>query len=59
MKELSRHYTKTGTQWQETIVSRVISENDVPENIRKRAEMQEEADITDDLNEQLNELELA
>lgn len=59
MKEISRHYTKTGTQWQETIVSRTISENDVPEEIRRKAEREEEADITNDLSEQLHELELA
>ena len=43
-KEISRHYSKTGTQWQETTVTRTVSESEVPEEIRRKAEMMEEAD---------------
>lgn len=52
-KEISRHYSKTGTQWQETVATRTVSESDVPEEIRRKAEMMEEADITKELEQQL------
>lgn len=43
----------TGTQWQETTVTRTVSESEVPEEIRRKAEMMEEADITKELEQQL------
>ena len=52
-KEISRHYSKTGTQWNETVVSRPVSESEVPEEIRRRVAMDSETDITKDLEQQL------
>ena len=53
IKEISKHYSKQGTVWQETIVTKIISENDVPREILQHAEFQKELDITDELEQQL------
>lgn len=52
-KEISRHYSKTGTQWQETVVTRTVPESEVPEEFRNRAALMEETDITKELEQQL------
>lgn len=54
MKEISKHYSKKGTQWEETTVTRTISESEVPDEIKQKARLNEEVEITKEL-----ELELA
>lgn len=53
VKEISRHYSKVDGHWQETIVTKTISESEVPEDILKRAGYDTELDITDELEMQL------
>ena len=53
VKEISRHYSKVGQQWEETTVTRVVSESEVPSEILERARANEELDITDELEMQL------
>lgn len=53
IKEISKHYSKEGNQWTETIQTRVISEDEVPEEIMAKARYNKETDITDDVEEQL------
>lgn len=54
IKEISRHYSKVGTVWQETTITRTVSESEVPEEIRNRAKYNQELDITDELEMQLS-----
>lgn len=53
LKEISKHYSKKGTKWEETTVTRQISESEVPEEIRNRASYSQDTDITDECNEQM------
>ncbi len=53
-KEVSRHYSKVDETWQETIVTRTVSESEVPAEIRARANNVYELDITDELELQLS-----
>ena len=53
VKEISRHYSKVEQHWEETTITRTISENYVPPEILKRAESSNEVDITDELEMQL------
>lgn len=55
IKEISRHYSKVGQQWQETTITRNVSESEVPEEIRNKAMYSEELDITDELEMKLQE----
>ena len=48
LKEISKHYTKKGTQWEETVVTKEISEDQVPPEIRAKANSMYETDITKD-----------
>ncbi len=55
IKEISRHYSKNGTQWEETTVTKTISESEVPKDILEKANAYGgvEAEITDELELQL------
>lgn len=53
-KEISKHYSKNGTVWEETIVTRTVSESEVPDEIKAKASMYEDTDITHEM-----ELEIA
>lgn len=53
VKEISRHYSKVEQHWEETTVTRTISESEVPPEILKRAQGNTELDITDELEMQL------
>ena len=53
IKEISRHYSKVDQHWEETTITRVVSESEVPDEILKRAKANEELDITDELEMQL------
>ena len=53
VKEISRHYSKVDQHWEETTVTRVVSESDVPPEILERARASEELDITNELELQL------
>lgn len=48
-KEISKHYSKNGTQWEETIVTRTVSPEDVPDDIKEKASMYEDCDITHEM----------
>lgn len=37
IKEISRHYSKVDGHWQETIITKTVSESEVPDDILKRA----------------------
>ncbi|MCR5123273.1 MAG: hypothetical protein K6B74_12745 [Ruminococcus sp.] len=51
-KEISRHYSKKGTQWEETTVTRKIPESEVPPEILEKVGY-EETDLSDDYEEAL------
>ena len=53
VKETSRHYSKVDQHWEETTVTKAISESEVPPEILERARANEELDITDELEMQL------
>lgn len=56
IKEISKHYSKDEVgRWKETIVTREIPESEVPpEIIAKAAQMNQEVDITEELELQLS-----
>lgn len=47
--EITVYYSKIGTTWNETTVTKVISEEEVPEDILRRAKANEKIDITKDM----------
>ena len=51
-REISRHYSKEGAQWKETTVTRPISEEEVPPEIRAKVGTQE-TDLTDEYSQAL------
>lgn len=53
VKEISRHYSKVDGHWQETIVTKTISESEVPPEILARVNTSEEIDISNELELQL------
>lgn len=53
IKEISRHYSKVDQHWEETTITRVVSESEVPSDILEKAKACEELDITDELEMQL------
>lgn len=54
LKEISKHYTKNqNNTWQETIITKQISESEVPAEIRAKASMYHDTEITNDLRMQL------
>lgn len=53
-KEIANYYSKSGTQWTVTTQTREVSEYDVPDDIRRRAESSNEVDITDELEMKLS-----
>ena len=50
--EISKHYSKKGTKWQEYAVMREIDESEVPEEILAKVG-RTEVDLTDDFSEAL------
>lgn len=46
-------YDKTTKKWSETVVTKEVNESDIPEHIRARVSRDNEADISDDLEEKL------
>lgn len=53
IKEISKHYSKEQTQWTETVTTRTIPESEVPEEIRNKASLSKDTDITKELEMQL------
>lgn len=53
IKEISRHYSKVDQHWEETTVTKIVSESDVPAEILARANGYQELDITDELEMEL------
>lgn len=53
VSEISRHYSKVDQHWEETTVTRVISESEVPPEILARANAGQELDITNELELEL------
>ena len=53
IREISRHYSKVDQHWEETTVTRTISESEVPPEILARANSNMELDITDEMEMQL------
>lgn len=51
-QEISRYYSQNGTVWEENIVTRKISESEVPKDIRERADYSER-ELTNELKLQL------
>ena len=54
VKEISRHYSKVDQHWEETTITKVISESEVPPEILERARTNRELDITEELEMQLS-----
>ena len=54
VREISRHYSKVDQHWEETTVTRTVSESEVPPEILARAEAYRELDITDELEMELS-----
>ncbi len=52
-KEISRHYSKVDQHWEETTITRVVPESEVPPEILERASTNSELDITEELEMQL------
>lgn len=49
-QEISKHYSKNNDEkWEETVVTRQISEDQVPQEIRKKAVYNKEVDFTKEL----------
>lgn len=53
IKEISKHYSKDGDQWTLTTQTKLISQDEVPEEILAKAYYNRETDITDEVEEQL------
>ncbi len=53
IKEIIRHYSKRDNQWEETTQTRTVNENDVPDDIKAKANNYEETDITKEYEMQL------
>ena len=53
VKEISRHYSKVDQHWEETTITRTVSESEVPPEILARANANVELDITDELEMEL------
>lgn len=54
IQEISKHYSKNGQKWTETISTREVSESEVPEDIRRKAYLNTETDITSEYEMVLN-----
>lgn len=54
LKEISKHYSKKQNKWQETIVTKEIDESEVPDEIRAKASMSYDTEITDMLQNELS-----
>lgn len=53
LKEISKHYSKKQNKWQETIVTKEIDESEVPDEIKAKASMSRDVEITDELEMKL------
>lgn len=54
--EISKHYSKVGTKWQETIVDKNVSVNEIPpEYLKKMNRKNKEYEFTEELEMQLNQ----
>lgn len=53
VREISRHYSKVDQHWEETTVTKTISESEVPPEILARANANMELDITEEMEMQL------
>ena len=53
VKEISRHYSKVENHWEETTITKIVPESEVPTEILERARAYEEVDITEELEMQL------
>lgn len=51
-QEISRYYSQSGTMWEENIVTRTIPANEVPSDIRERADYSER-EFTNELRMQI------
>lgn len=51
VKEIAKYYSRVGQKWEETTVTRTVSENDVPEEIRnkKSYKKNKETEVTKEL----------
>lgn len=47
-------YNKGTNEWNETIVSKIVSTNDIPDHIRRRLSEGKELDITNDFRKELD-----
>lgn len=52
-KEISKHYAKNGTVWEEYVLTKEVAEEEVPDYIRAM-ETTEEIDISDELEMKLS-----
>ena len=53
VQEISKNYSKVDKHWEETIVTRTVHENEVPEEFRNRISYDSELDITREMEMQL------
>ena len=55
VKEIARYYARVGQNWEETTITRTISEDELPEEIRnkKRYKKNKETEITEELENML------
>lgn len=52
-------YNRETKEWTETTHTKTVSEDEVPEHIRKRVQKEREVDISDEVQEHLEELQLS
>ena len=55
VKEIAKYYSKAGQKWEETTITRTISEDELPEEIRnkKSYKKNKETEITEELENML------
>ena len=54
-KEISKHYAKVGTKWQETTVEKTVTASEIPEEYLRKMINNRECDFTDELEMQLQQ----
>lgn len=52
-------YNRQTKEWTETTHTKTVSADEVPEHIRKRVQVEKEVDISDEVQEHLEELQLS
>lgn len=55
----SYSYNREKKEWTETVHSKTVSADQVPEHIRKRVQQEKEVDISDEVQQHLEEMELS